>query len=146
MRNLILVVVLLSLALVGCSRISQQGTRATGLDIALAVHPDPPGVGPCHLTINLTDAEGAPIDKAHLQIKGDMTHAGMKPVLAEVGDGEGGKYETPFEWTMGGDWIVTVTATLPDGRTAQQQFTYTVQGDMANMRSDDMQREATESR
>jgi hypothetical protein len=70
----------------------------------------------------------------------------MKPVLAEVGDGEGGKYETPFEWTMGGDWIVTVTATLPDGRTAQQQFTYTVQGDMANMRSDDMQREATESR
>jgi hypothetical protein len=70
MRNLILVVVLLGLALVGCSRISQQGTRATGLDIALAVHPDPPGVGPCHLTINLTDAEGAPIDKAHLQIKG----------------------------------------------------------------------------
>lgn len=146
MRNLILVVVLLSLALVGCSRISQQGAQATGVNIDLVVYPDPPWVGPCHLAVNLTDAEGAPIENAHLQIKGDMTHAGMKPVLAQVGDGTGGRYETPFKWTMGGDWIVTVTASLPDGRTAQQQFTFTVQGDMANVRSDDMQTEATESR
>jgi hypothetical protein len=127
---------LFGLALVGCQRISQQPDSAADVTIALSVQPDPPGVGPSRLIITLTDAGGEPIEGAHLQIKGDMTHAGMQPVLAEVNEGAGGRYETPFEWTMGGDWIVTVSAALPDGRNTSRQFNLTVQGDMTGMPMD----------
>jgi hypothetical protein len=124
---------MLSLALVGCQRISQQPDSAADVNMAFSVQPDPPGVGSSRLTITLTDAQGAPIEGARLQIKGDMTHAGMQPVLAEVKGGTGGRYEVPFEWTMGGDWIVTVSAALPDGRSTSRQFDLTVKGDMTNM-------------
>jgi hypothetical protein len=90
----------------------------------------------------VTGADGTPIDGARLNIKGDMTHAGMQPVLAETKGGEQGRYETPFEWTMGGDWIVTVTAALPDGRTTARQFTYTVEDDLCSI--DDKPLETTE--
>jgi hypothetical protein len=132
-RYLILLVVLLSLALVGCGRISRGEDQTTDVNIVLAVNPDPPGVGPTHLTLFVTGADGAPIDGARLNIKGDMTHAGMQPVLAETEGGQEGRYEAAFEWTMGGDWIVTVTAALPDGRTASRQFTYTVEGDLCGI-------------
>jgi hypothetical protein len=144
-KSVLVLVLLLSLTLVGCARASQQRNEAADVTITLAVQPDPPSVGPCHLTATLTGADGAPIDNARLQIKGDMTHAGMQPVLAEVDTGDEGKYETPFEWTMGGDWIVTVTATLPDGRTTARQFYFTVEGDMDMGMEQDMQMEATET-
>lgn len=133
MRRLITLALLLSLALVGCGRISQTGDQAADVNIVLTINPDPPGVGQTHLTVSITGADGTPIDGARLHIKGDMTHAGMQPVLAEIAGGAGGTYETPFEWTMGGDWIVTVTATLPDGRTTARQFTYTVEGDLCGI-------------
>ncbi len=133
MRHLILLALLLSLTLVGCGRISRQGDQAADVNMTLAVHPDPPGVGPAHITLSLTGADGSPIDGAKIQIKGDMTHAGMQPVLAQAKGRESGKYETSFEWTMGGDWIVSVTADLPDGRTTARQFTYTVEGDICGI-------------
>jgi hypothetical protein len=37
-----------------------------------------------------------------------------------------GEYRAAFEWTMAGDWIVTVTATLPDGHVATRQFPITI--------------------
>lgn len=130
---LILLAVVLSLTLIGCGRISQQADQTTDINMTLTVHPNPPGVGPAQLIVSVTGADGSPIDGAQLQIKGDMTHAGMEPVLAQAEGGVNGKYEIPFEWTMGGDWIVSVTAILPDGRTTIRQFTYTVQGDMSGM-------------
>ncbi|GAB4541991.1 MAG: hypothetical protein Kow0063_33400 [Anaerolineae bacterium] len=133
MRHVLILSLLASLTLVGCSRISQGAGQAADVDIALAVSPDPPGVGATRLSVSVRDTDGAPIDGARLQIRGDMSHAGMQPVLAEVAGGQGGRYETPFEWTMGGDWIVTVTATLPDGRTATRQFHYTVEGDICGI-------------
>lgn len=133
MRHLIILALLVSLTLAGCGRTSQQADQATDVNIGLSVNPDPPGVGATRLGVSVTGADGAPIEGARLQIRGDMSHAGMQPVLAEVTGGQGGRYETPFEWTMGGDWIVTVTAALPDGRTATRQFNYTVEGDICGI-------------
>ena len=71
---------------------------------------------------------GSPIDDAYLAVKGNMTHAGMVPVLAEVdGGGENGVYSIPFEWTMAGDWVVTVDIQLADGTKAQKRFDMAVQ-------------------
>lgn len=84
-------------------------------------------VGKTDLIVTVTDAN-APINNATLSIRGDMSHAGMTPVIREVEPDEpitDGVYRVPFEWTMGGDWFVDVTATLPDGTgvTARADFT-----------------------
>ena len=116
----------------GCTRQSQQrGEQGdNGVEMTLSVNPEPPVVGQANLTITIQDSAGNPIQGAALDIKGDMSHAGMKPVLASTSDGDHGVYIVPFEWSMGGDWFVTVTATLPDGSMATQRFDLVVAGGM----------------
>jgi hypothetical protein len=76
----------------------------------------------------LTDVSGAPVQGASVSLQGDMSHAGMQPVLAEAGAAANGVYEAQWMWTMAGDWFVTVTAALPDGRTLVRRFDLTVAG------------------
>ncbi len=110
----------------GCARASQQVDSAA-VQISMTAIPFPPHIGESRLVIQVADKAGKSIDDAHLAIKGDMTHAGMAPVLAEVdGGGEDGVYTIPFEWTMAGDWVVTVDLQLPDGTKAQERFDMTV--------------------
>jgi hypothetical protein len=35
-------------------------------------------------------------------------------------------YPVPITWTMGGDYLLTVTVVLPDGTTAEQVFEWRV--------------------
>ena len=131
MRFVILtILVLLSVFLGGCRRSLSQNEAASDMNMSLAVEPDAPAVGSATLRITLTDTNGEPINDAVLEIRGDMSHAGMEPLLASAEAGQASVYEVPFEWTMAGDWIVTVTATLPDGRIATREFDLTVSGEM----------------
>jgi hypothetical protein len=55
-----------------------------------------------------------------VSLEGNMTHAGMVPVLTEsVWDGadgsEDGVYHIPFEFSMLGDWIISVKIENRDG-------------------------------
>lgn len=119
--TLTLLLLITGLALTGCARASDQpGDR--GLTMTLTTQPDPAVVGDATLIITLADAQGQPIEDATLNVKGDMNHAGMVPVLAEASSGPGGIYELDFAWTMPGDWIVTVEAALPDGSTFVERF------------------------
>ena len=50
-----------------------------------------------------------------------MSHAGMQPVSGEAQEQGSGDYIVEgFQFTMGGDWILTVRATLPDGTQVQK--------------------------
>ncbi len=124
---LFVLALLVALAAAGCSRSQTQGPPA-GVTLALATTPDPPKVGPSTLTLTLKDKTGTGIEGATIAIKGDMTHPGMAPVLATIQQQGGGVYRAPFEWTMGGDWIVTAQVTLADGRSFAQEFDLTVKG------------------
>jgi hypothetical protein len=94
----------------------------------LAPIPFPPIIGESRLVIQIADNMGNPIDDAQMAIRGSMSHAGMIPVLAELeGGGKDGVYDVPFEWTMAGDWIVTVDVQLPDGTMAEEHFDIAVQ-------------------
>ncbi len=106
----------------GCARESRQDS-SEAVQINLTTVPYPPILGQSRLVIQITDNEGLPVNDAGLDIKGDMTHAGMVPILAKtVGGGKEGFYNVPIEWTMGGDWIINVTATLPDGTAVRKNF------------------------
>lgn len=115
----------LSLALAGCG-FSQPLAPASDVTMTLEVEPNPPGVGPSRLTVSLTDSAGRPVEGGSLEIEGNMGHAGMQPRWAKAKAGGQGKYEAPFVWSMGGAWMLTVTATLPDGQEVIRQFDLTV--------------------
>lgn len=118
MRKLTL---LLLLFLSACARNSQQ-VDDSGVQMEVTVAET--AVTATTLTVTLHDADGNPIDDAYLIIKGDMSHAGMMPVMATADGGTDGVYTTPFEWTMGGNWVVTVVADLGDGTTISREFPF----------------------
>ena len=106
----------------GCRREGQE-PPSSGAQISMTAIPFPAAIGPSRLVIQIKDGNGEPITDAALAVKGDMTHAGMVPVLAEIeGADEDGVYNVPFEWTMAGDWVVTVEARLSDGSRLKQRF------------------------
>ena len=139
-RLLILSFLLLTgLATAGCSRVSREAQQ-TQLQIELIEPLFPPAVGNDTLNIRLFDENDNPINDATIAVKADMTHAGMVPILGNATKGDKGLYKVPFEWSMGGDWVIIVQATLPDGTVAEETFPLTISGDPA-----DCNNEATES-
>jgi hypothetical protein len=127
---LLIALIVLLATLAGCQRASQQAASDQAPEIAavLAIDPDPAVVGPTNIRVTLADASGGPVDGASVSLQGDMSHAGMQPVLAEASGAANGVYEAQWMWTMAGDWFVTVTAALPDGRTLVRRFDLTVAG------------------
>jgi hypothetical protein len=121
-RLLLLLIAGLALLVGGC----RQTPTDTDADVIIDVVEDQTTghvVGPGVLTIRLTTPGGAPIADATVEARGDMAHAGMVPSLAQVTPGETlGEYVAALEWTMAGDWYVTVTVTLPDGGVATAEF------------------------
>ena len=101
----------------GCGR-----SRSPRADITVEheILPDPPSVGPSTVTLRLKDAAGRPLSGARVSLEGNMTHPGMRPVFSEARESAAGLYWSDFEFTMGGDWVVTVHVTLPDGRKVER--------------------------
>jgi YtkA-like len=119
----IVAVILVLLVAAGC----RQSQQPTSSDLQLTLDSSTPfQSGKTTLIVTLSDAQGSPLDNAKIEVTGDMTHAGMVPSLGTVETSTQGRYSIPFEWTMGGDWIVTIKATLPDGRTTSKRFEVTV--------------------
>lgn len=93
--------------------------------IDLRVAPSPPTIGPARVALTLTDPAGLPIDGATVEVEGAMTHAGMQSVVARAAGRGAGAYATDtFRFTMGGDWLLIVRVTLPDGGRAQRTFPF----------------------
>ncbi len=131
--NVRLFFLLLLFALAGCRQSAQQTptpdmtlTTEPDIQIDMAVEPQPPAVGDATLIVRMHNSDGEPIAGAQIRVRGDMNHAGMRPVLAEAVEGEAGVYQVPFEWTMGGEWIVTLEITLADGQRFSREFTMSV--------------------
>jgi len=103
----------------GCQK---AGESLPDIVVEHEITPRPPKVGPAIVTLKLSDSGGSPIKEAQVNLEGNMSHAGMRPVFGEARETEPGRYEAPLELTMGGDWIVIVNITLRDGRKLQRQF------------------------
>jgi hypothetical protein len=103
------------------SACARGGKDLPEVGVALTIEPSPPRVGPATVTVDLTDAAGAPITGADVELEGNMSHAGMVPVFADAHEVALGRYEADLEFTMGGDWFILVRAALPDGRSLERQ-------------------------
>ena len=90
---------------------------AAGLAVTLIPDGRYPGES---IVVELRDESGQPVTDVTVSLEGNMNHAGMVPVLTETvldgADGrEDGRYTLPFQFTMLGDWIITVKITPQDG-------------------------------
>ncbi len=131
--GLLVIVALAAVALVACRQSAggvpldrTAGEDAAAMQIELSADTEQMIMGPLVWSVTLTDAGGRPVEDAVVSLRGDMHHAGMVPVEAVGTHNGGGVYSADFEWTMAGDWFVTVTAERPDGTAASQTFDYTV--------------------
>lgn len=121
---------LLLLTLSGCR---QAGRDLPDIGVNLALNPNPPQVGQAMVSVTLSEADGRPISGATVELEGNMTHAGMAPVISQAQEVGSGSYEAPLEFNMAGDWFILVRATLPDGRKLERQVDVPgVKGEIGN--------------
>jgi hypothetical protein len=119
---------LIVLLVAACRQSQQAATNIAddNIQIELATEPNPPTIGEGILLITVQNADGGMVNIERVEVRGDMNHAGMQPVFSSADTPENGIYNLPFNWTMGGDWFLTVTATLEDGTTATRRFDFSV--------------------
>jgi hypothetical protein len=122
LRPVIIFFLLFLIVPAACRQSTSQSDEADGYQMSLVAVPAEAIVGPARLLVTLNDAAGVPVDGAAVEIRGDMAHAGMVPVLATAIGRGSGQYEADFEWTMAGDWFVTVTASLNGGGVVEREF------------------------
>jgi hypothetical protein len=96
-------------------------TGAEDVHVALSLLPDPPLVGEARVALRLSGPDGEPLSGATVQVEGNMDHAGMTPVFADLVDQGEGRYAGTLGFTMGGDWFLLVRGTFADGRAFERQ-------------------------
>ena len=120
----------LCLVLFAACRQESRPAAEADLTISLRLLPAEASVGEAELLIDIADADGRAVNPARVDVRGDMDHAGMTPVLRDDVQGSAGQYRVPFEWTMAGDWTVTVKLTFADESSLEETFELSVSGAM----------------
>ncbi|TFH35463.1 MAG: hypothetical protein E4G99_07240 [Anaerolineales bacterium] len=108
-------VIILAFMLPACSRRTTVD-QAPELSVELEIVPAPPRPGSSTLIIQISDENGTGLGELTLAVRGDMSHAGMGPILVDAVTSASSLYSVPFEWSMAGDWVLTISSTLADGR------------------------------
>ena len=97
---------------VGCA-------KTTGIpsyvDFQYKSDPSYPRVGLNIFTVTLTSKAGERLAGAHVSLEGDMSHAGMSPVLGDAREIEPGRYQGSLDLNMRGDWTVLFHIKLANG-------------------------------
>jgi YtkA-like len=127
---LLAVVAALFLAFVvtACSKPTESTPAVT---IEHEISPQPVRVGPATVQLRLADATSRkPVTGARIRLEGNMTHAGMSPVLAQAKETEPGRYQAILDLSMPGDWILLTHITLAGGQKLERQLD--VKGVLAN--------------
>jgi hypothetical protein len=112
----------------GCDR---RSASSPDVDMAWTLTPERATVGPATLSVTLRRPSGARVHGASVHLEGHMSHAGMAPILAEGVERTAGDYDVPFAFTMRGDWVLLVSAVLPDGGRVERRV------DIANVQPSD---------
>ncbi len=92
-----------------------DATTGSRTEVSVELLTRPARVGPAAIEV-VVHRDGVALEGATVRVTGDMTHAGMVPVVADARyHGEGVYRSDGFAFDMAGDWIITVNVTHPDG-------------------------------
>lgn len=117
-EGLLVLLVFLMGIVVGCTKSASTHSIVVSDE---QITPQPPQTGPIAVNFKLADASG-PLTGAHITLEGDMTHAGMAPVFGDAHEVSPGQYQGQVTLSMGGDWVVLMHITLPDGKKVEEQI------------------------
>ncbi|HEX7003510.1 MAG TPA: FixH family protein [Trueperaceae bacterium] len=117
--RLLAVIALLSL-LAACKPPESAAASATGeatkagVTVELTIDGEATvGAAPVRVTV---ERDGAGVTGASVEVIGEMTHAGMVPVVTQASEVEPGLYVSDeFGFNMAGDWIVSAQVSLENG-------------------------------
>ena len=136
--KIVLLLLLLGTLLLACRSEAVTPANEAGIEMTLEMEPNPAVVGETLLMVGITDINGDAVEVESMTVRGDMNHAGMAPVIREVEQATDGVYHVPFEWSMGGEWIVAVTAQLADGQTVEEWFDLSVSSESMSENENEM--------
>ena len=113
MRKLIFISLLVALSVVlaacGGAATPASTTSSGEVNIKLETNPAPAVKGDIELMFTITDASGAPIDGAKVDVAAEhpsMAGMGMSGQATEQG---GGKYSIKANFSDPGDWVLTIS-------------------------------------
>lgn len=120
--------ILLALITLGAGGIwffTQTGNPTTGvLQLRLTSDPFPLAVGSSNLLVSLTTGDGTPLSDAQIFVTGTFNHPGMIPLSGRGQPQQAdGMYPVRMRWSMAGDWVIDITALLPDETVIKEQYT-----------------------
>lgn len=112
MRKMIVMnmLVFLSIVLTACAGTATSAAPDSSrpVNIAVRTDPDPAAMGDIELTLNITDAEGNPVEGATVDVSADHTDmTGMTMSGAAIDQG-GGNYAINANFSMSGNWKLSV--------------------------------------
>ena len=94
----------------------------SAVSLSWTLTPAAPVVGPGTLTVTLRDPAGSAVSGARVRLEGHMSHPNMAPIIADASERTTGIYVAPFNFSMPGDWVLLVSAALPDGERVEERI------------------------
>jgi len=103
----------------GCRKPAESGPAIV---IESEISPKPVRIGRATVRLRLSDAAGQPVRHARIALEADMSHPGMRPEFGAAPEVGPGRYQGQVAFTMAGDWVVLIHATLPGGQKLERQM------------------------
>jgi len=123
----LLVVLSVLLAACGGGTTPAVETSSKPVNITVESNPSPAGVGDAELIFTITDATGSPIEGARVDVSADhtdMTGMGMSGAATDQG---AGRYSINANFSMTGNWKLTVYVRNDAGLDYKEDIQFKVQ-------------------
>jgi len=129
MRKLVFVslLVLVSVLLAACAGSATPDSSAKPVNIKVESDPSPAVVGDAELVLTVTDANGNPIEGARVDVSADHTDMSGMGMSGAATDQGSGRYSIHANFSMTGNWKLTVYVRNDEGPDYEEDIDFKVQ-------------------
>lgn len=119
--------VILSVLLVACGGSATPDSSAKPVNIQVESNPSPAAVGDAELVFTITDASGNPIEGARVDVSADHTDMSGMGMSGAATDQGSGRYSINANFSMTGNWKLTVYVRNDAGLDYKEDIDFKVQ-------------------
>ena len=129
MRKIVFVglLVVISVLLAACAGSATPDNSAKAVNIQVESNPSPAAVGDAELVFTITDANGNTIDGARVDVSADHTDMSGMGMSGAATDQGSGRYSINANFSMTGNWKLTVYVRNDAGLDYKEDIDFKVQ-------------------
>lgn len=129
MRKIVFVglLVIMSVLLVACAGSATPDSSAKPVNIKVESNPSPAAVGDAKLVFTIADASGNPIEGARVDVSADHTDMSGMGMSGAATDQGSGRYSINANFSMTGNWKLTVYVRNDAGLDYKEDIDFKVQ-------------------